>query len=149
MTPSEAPWSGGDPDDLTAWTLIRAYHSIARVFYGAVAAHGLTPQQFGVLVQLAHQPGVSQAALARAALVTPQALGVMLRQMVSAGWIDRQPPTGRGRPAVLAISAAGRALLDRATPDLLAAVGPPALGLDADRDDQLNALLHRVLLRGS
>lgn len=149
MPRSETPWSGGDPDRLTAWTLVRSYHSIARVFYGAVAAHGLTPQQFGVLVQLAHQPGVSQAALARAALATPQALGVMLRHMVSAGWIDRQAPAGRGRPAVLAVSPEGRAVLDRATPDLLAAVGPPALGLDTAQDEQLNTLLHRVLHRGS
>lgn len=138
-------WSGGDPDELTAWTLVRVYHSIGRVFYGALGVHGLTPQQFGVLVHLAHRPGSSQAALARAVLITPQALGVMMRQLVSAGWVDRRPPDGRGHPAVLTISEAGQQILNRVTPGVLSAVGPPSLGLNWEEDRQLNLLLHQVL----
>ncbi len=70
---TDGGWSGGDPDAVTGWTLVRAHHAVARRFHEALAAVGLTPTQFGVLVQLVDQPGVSQAELARRVLVAPRA----------------------------------------------------------------------------
>lgn len=138
-------WSGGDPADLTAWTLVRSYHAVARIFYGALAEHGMTPPQFGVLVHLSHEPGVSQAALARAVLVTPQAMGEMLQNLAALGWVERLDAPGPGRPRPVSIATAGRAALDRVTPAVLEAVRPPALGLGPAADTELNRLLHAVL----
>lgn len=145
MTRTSTDWSGGDPADLTAWTLVRAYHLVARAFYGALTRYGLTPQQFGVLVQLAHRPETSQAALARDVLATPQALGVMVRHLAAIGLVDRRAPSGRGHPAELSISEGGLSMLDRVTPDVLSAVGHSNLGLDAEQDRQLNVLLNAVI----
>jgi DNA-binding MarR family transcriptional regulator len=138
-------WSGGDPNDVTAWTLVRAFHLVARVFGGTLAPHGLTPQQFGVLIELVQRPGQSQAALARAVLATPQSVGELLRVMEDRGLVERTPPAGPGHPAKVRASATGRRLLDHVTPLVLDAVSPSALGLDEDDSQRLNADLHAII----
>lgn len=145
MAASSPGWSGGDPADVTAWTLVRAFHHVGRRFYGTLAPHGLTPQQFGVLIELVSRPGQSQAALARAVLATPQSVGELLRGMEERGLVVRVPPAGRGRPAQVHASTDGVRLLDLVTPLVLEAVRPEALGLDDDSAGALNGLLHQVV----
>ena len=145
MRATGSGWSGGDSNDLTAWTLVRVFHLVARTFGQCLAPYGLTPQQFGVLVQLTENPGQSQGGLARAVLATPQSVGELLRGMERAGLIDRTPPSRPGRAAAVHISAKGRELLDEVTPVVLEAVGAPALGLTDAAYRGLNRDLHRVL----
>lgn len=141
-------WSGGDPDDLAAWTLVRAYHHVGRRFYAALAPFGLTPQQFGVLIELTRRPGLSQAALARAVLATPQSIGELVHAMVEQELLHREAPDGRGHPARLSVGVEGARRLEAATPHVLEAVSPAALGLTDDEEGTLNALLHRVIASG-
>src|SRR3712207_2914915 len=108
-------WSGGDPQTMTGWTLIQANHAVVRRVSEALAPVGLTPAQFGVLVQLTVRPGASQAELARRVLVTPQALGELLVSLERLGHVRRT----QGRPGTatsVAITPRGSAALDRATP---------------------------------
>ncbi|SDQ42187.1 MarR family winged helix-turn-helix transcriptional regulator [Quadrisphaera sp. DSM 44207] len=138
-------WSGGDPDDLTAWTVIRAQHAVTRIFSSVLREHELTPQQFGVLIELVRHPGLSQAALARRVLATAQSVGDLVRGMAERGLLARASPPGPGRAIRLRITDDGRRALDRATPAVLHAVRPQALGLSQGEDAQLNALLHTVI----
>src|SRR4051794_17471278 len=68
-------WEGGSPDDYVGWTLIQASHALGRHFEAALTSLGLTPMQFGVLVQLSLRPNLGSAELARLVLVTPQSMG--------------------------------------------------------------------------
>ena len=138
-------WSGGDPDTFTALTLVRTALSMRRVFIATLAPHGLTPQQFNVLLHLVQEPGCSQAVVARELMATPQSVGELLRGMEQQGMIERTPPAGRGLPSAVFATPAGRALLDGVTPYVLAAFSPDALGLDQASYERLNVDLHSIL----
>lgn len=145
MTTTSPGWSGGDPDDFTALTLVRASQVLARIFSATLVPFGLAPHHFSVLLHLVERPGLSQADLARVVLATPQSVGELVRVMEDKGLIERTPPAGRGHPSAVYASASGRALLDEVTPAVLAAFAPEAMGLDAERFDRLNDDLHTVL----
>src|SRR3712207_9145699 len=74
-------WDGGSPDDYVGWTLIQASHAFNRHVETLLAEVGLTPMQFGVLVQLSLRPNLGSAELARAVLVTPQSMGELLQSL--------------------------------------------------------------------
>lgn len=134
-----------DPRDLPAWTLVQAYHRIARRFTDAFGKAGLTAHQFGILVQLSVQPGASQAALARAVLVTPQSMGPLLQQIIDLGLVLRVAPAVRGAAATVELTHHGRQVLRATFPAVGAVNEPAALGLTRPEAVELNRLLHRVL----
>lgn len=136
---------GRQPYDLPAWTLVQTYHRVARRFTEAFAEAGLTAHQFGVLVQLSIQPGASQAALARAVLVTPQSMGPLLQQMIEVGLARRAAPAVRGTAATVELTDHGRRVLRDTFPSVGAINEPAALGLTRPEAVELNRLLHRVL----
>lgn len=135
--------SAFDPEGVTGWTLVRAYQLVARRFQETFADVGLTPTHFGVLVQLARNPGISQAALARSVFITPQGLGGVLTTMQERGLVSRGDASP-GRPTPVALTEAGRAALHRAMPAVVALNRPHALGLTPAENQTLNTLLHKV-----
>lgn len=145
MTNPSQGWSGGDPDAFMALTLIRVAQAMGRVFTATLDPHELAPHHFSVLLHLVQQPGLSQAALARQVLATPQSVGELLRSMEERGMIERTPPAGPGLPIAVYASSKGRALLDEVTPHVLAAFSPDALGLDNPATVHMNDLLHSIL----
>jgi len=145
MDDASQGWIGGDPDAFTALTLVRVSQAMSRVFAATLAPHDLAPHHFSVLLHLVERPGLSQAALAREVLATPQSVGELLRTMEERGMIERTPPAGPGHPIAVYASAAGRALLDQVTPDVLAAFSPEAMGLAPATSERLNVDLHAVL----
>lgn len=145
MNTARPGWSGGDPDALTALTLVRVSLMLSRAFTATLAPHDLPPHQFSVLLHLVERPGLSQADLARVVLTTPQSIGELLRVMEDRGLVERTPPPRPGLPFAVYASPAGRALLDHVTPDVLAAFSPEALGLDQTAYDRLNLDLHLIL----
>lgn len=58
---------------------------------------GVTPPQFVVLTMLRAYPGLSGADLARVALLTPQTVGVIIRNLERAGAIRKAPHPVHGR----------------------------------------------------
>jgi DNA-binding MarR family transcriptional regulator len=137
-------WSGGDPGKVTGWTLVRTHHAVARRFTETLARAGLTPTQFGVLVEVIGGTTPSQAELARRVLVTPQSVGELLTSLERLGYITRLRGP-KGKASLVQVTDAGRAALDRATPLIQAMNSPRALGLTPQEDTTLNALLHKVL----
>jgi DNA-binding MarR family transcriptional regulator len=67
----------------------RAEQAMIRTKSAALKFVGLTPAQYVALVELDQQPGVTAASLARACLVTPQAMMILLKTMEQQGLIDR------------------------------------------------------------
>lgn len=132
------------PPNLPAWTLVQAAHLAGRRFHEVFATQGLTAHQFGVLVALSRQPGISQGALARQILVTPQSIGDILTQMETADLIDRTTPSRRGTAISVQITPRGQSKLDQTYPLVGALNTPAALGLNEAEANTLNELLHRV-----
>ena len=124
---------------------MRAYHAVSRVFYETLIPFGITPQQFGVLIEVVNQPSQSQGSLARKVLATPQSVGELLRTMEEAGLVVRSSDAGRGRPFAVVATRRGQLLLDQVTPHVLAAVSPTALGIDEERGTRLNGDLRAIV----
>lgn len=62
-----------------------------------LAGTGVSPSQNAVLLSIADNPRISNAALARAAFVTPQSMQGMLVTLERDGYIVRTPHPGHGR----------------------------------------------------
>src|SRR5262249_25583601 len=67
----------------------RAEQAMIRTKSVALKSVGLTPAQYVALVELEQQPGITAASLARACLVTPQAMMILLKSMDQQGLIRR------------------------------------------------------------
>jgi DNA-binding MarR family transcriptional regulator len=67
----------------------RAEQAMIRAKSAALKAVGLTPSQYVALFELDRQPGITAATLARACLVTPQAMMILLKTMEQQGLITR------------------------------------------------------------
>ncbi len=67
----------------------RAEQAMIRAKSAALKFVGLTPAQYVALVELDQQPGITAATLARACLVTPQAMMILLKTMEQQGLILR------------------------------------------------------------
>lgn len=77
----------------------------------ALADIDVTPPQFAVLAMLGAYPGLSNAELARLALLTPQTLSVIVANLLRAGAVVREPHAIHGRIQNLELSRAGKNLL--------------------------------------
>nr|AHE14760.1 putative transcriptional regulatory protein [uncultured bacterium] len=143
-SPAPVVWEGGSPDDYVGWTLIQASHALGRHFEALLGTLGLTPMQFGVLVQLSLQPDLASAELARIVLVTPQSMGELLSSLERAGLVERDRNAGPGRRITARVTDAGRAALREATPIVQALNVPDSLGISTEERALLNRLLHKV-----
>jgi DNA-binding MarR family transcriptional regulator len=67
----------------------RAEQAMVRAKSAALKSVGLSPSQYVALFELDEQPGITAATLARACLVTPQAMMILLKTMEQQGLITR------------------------------------------------------------
>jgi DNA-binding MarR family transcriptional regulator len=79
----------------------------------ALADLGATPPQFLVLTMLKAYPGLSGADLARVALLTPQTVGVIIRNLERDGAIKMTPHPLHGRVLQWTLTRHGLALLEK------------------------------------
>ena len=135
-------WTGPDPADITAWTLVQAGHVAGRRFTAALAEVGLTPTQFGALLVLDLEPGLSGGEIARRIAVTPQSVSELVGALAELGLITRDPSPGRGHRITAQLTPAGQETL-RAAGTAVDTVN--ALGLSEQESHRLNQLLHTVL----
>jgi DNA-binding MarR family transcriptional regulator len=77
----------------------------------ALADLDVTPAQFVILTLLKAYPGISNADLARLAMLTPQTVSVIVVNIEKRGLVGRLPHAVHGRILHLVISEAGQALL--------------------------------------
>ncbi len=104
---------------------------------------GLTLAQYVALAELDHQPGITGASLARASLVTPQAMMVVLKSLEDQGLITRIPHERHANVLELHLTGAGREAL-AAGHKAVAPVERRVFDAFSTRElDQLAALLAR------
>ncbi len=71
---------------------------------------GVTPPQFAVLTMLKAYPGLSGAEIARVAMLTPQTVGVIIRNLERGGAIRKNPHPVHGRVLQWTLTRRGAAL---------------------------------------
>lgn len=74
----------------------------------------LTPSQYATLSMLASHPDASSSELARRVLITPQSMSEMITALDRKALIKRRESEGNRRMLGISLSAAGRALLEKA-----------------------------------
>jgi len=92
----------------------RAEQAMVRAKSVALKFVGLTPAQYVALVELDHQPGITAATLARACLVTPQAMMILLKTMEQQGLISRSSHPRHPNVLELHMTDVGREALEGA-----------------------------------
>jgi DNA-binding MarR family transcriptional regulator len=94
--------------------LLRQAQAAARLaMERALADLGVTPPQFVVLTMLRAYPGLSGADLARVALLTPQTVGVIIRNLERDGAIRKAPHPIHGRVLQWRLTRRGETRLDK------------------------------------
>lgn len=132
------------PQDFVEYRLVRVADQLERRFTAALAPTELTPRQFSVLAVLAGAPEITSAGLARAVLTTPQSMHTLLDQLQARGLVDRGQVRGRGRPALVRLTADGRAALSASGARVVELEGETRARLGEADYAQLVRLLDRV-----
>jgi DNA-binding MarR family transcriptional regulator len=92
---------------------------------------GVTPPQFAVLTMLRAYPGLSGADLARVALLSPQTVGVIIRNLERSGAIRKSPHPVHGRVLQWTLTRRGTTLLGKCRRHVRALERRLAAGLTA------------------
>jgi len=105
--------------------------------------HGMTRAQWGVLVRLERQEGMTQAEMAESLEIQPISLVRLVDRLCGAGLVERRPHPHDRRANLLFLTERGRRTLTRLAPlgrsisaDVLASL----------TEDEIAALLERLLL---
>ncbi|SDS28227.1 MarR family winged helix-turn-helix transcriptional regulator [Bradyrhizobium canariense] len=96
-----------------AYLLRQAQAATRLTLERALADFGITPPQFAVLTMLNAYPGLSGADVARVALLTPQTVGVIIRNLERDGAIRKTPHPVHGRVLQWTLTPRGAALLGK------------------------------------
>jgi DNA-binding MarR family transcriptional regulator len=92
----------------------RAEQAMVRTKSAALKSVGLTPSQYVALFELDQQSGITAATLARACLVTPQAMMILLKTMEQQGLITRSAHPRHSNVLELHMTEVGREALHTA-----------------------------------
>jgi DNA-binding MarR family transcriptional regulator len=134
---------GGEP---TLLYLVGRIDRVVRRAIGAVLkAQGLSVNQYTTLSVLNRRSGLSNAQLARRALVSPQSMNEVLLTLEDRGLVRRRAHPDHGRILQARLTAKGKALLTRCDADVHAVEARMLSGLgDDDRRALRSALLSGI-----
>ncbi len=145
--------SGGDRDaeislgllpSLLGYALRRAQVAVFQNFTEVVGASELTPGQFGVLVVIDANPGLSQTQLGNALGIDRSTVVAVIDRLEGRGLVARQPAPNDRRSHALHLSDSGKISLRRLTERVRAHERQIARHLSADEQARLIELLRRV-----
>lgn len=125
-------------------TLKWAEQALLRAKSAALKPAGLTLAQYVALSELERQPGITAAALARASLVTPQAMMVVLKGLDEQGLISRSPHATHTHVLETHLTPAGREALAAARKDVAPIERHVLDAFSAAELETLQALLTRL-----
>lgn len=109
-----------DLTENTLWWLKQAFYFSLTEVNESVKEHGVTTAQIGVLRQLANQPGLSGAELARRLLITPQGVQLALTALEKRGLVERKQDPQHGRILQVFLTDEGRAVASAVVADAVA-----------------------------
>lgn len=110
----------------------------------ALSELGATPPQFLVLTMLKAYPGLSGADLARVALLTPQTVGVIIRNLERDGAIKMTPHPVHGRVLQWTLTRRGLTLLEKCRGHALALERRLGAGLSPAAQTTVRRWLARI-----
>ncbi|QWG11199.1 MarR family transcriptional regulator [Bradyrhizobium sediminis] len=110
----------------------------------ALADLGVTPPQFVVLTMLRAYPGLSGADLARVALLTPQTVGVIIRNLERSGAIRKTPHPVHGRVLMWTLTRRGGTLLEKCRRHVQAVERRLTAGLSAKAQATVRRWLSKI-----
>jgi len=110
----------------------------------SLADLGVTPPQFGVLTMLNAYPGLSGADVARLTFLTPQTVGVIIRNLERDGAIRMTPHPVHGRIQQWTLTSRGTDLLRDCRQRVLALEQRLAAGLDRKAETTIRQWLTRI-----
>ena len=138
------------PDRRTAsalrlWVVLsRAYGSVAELTSRQVAAHGLTPAEFGVLEALYHKGPLLVGELQRKILVSSGGTTYLVDRLAERGLVERRDcPTDR-RARYAALTTRGEQLIARIFPEHARVIAEAMAGLNEEKKRQAAALLREL-----
>ncbi|MEB3019479.1 MarR family winged helix-turn-helix transcriptional regulator [[Mycobacterium] crassicus] len=135
--------------DNILWLLKQAFYFSLTTVNEAISEHGVSTAQIGLLRQLANEPGLSGAELARRLLITPQGVQLALTALERRGLVERKPNPQHGRMLQAYLTDEGRAVTSAVLSDALAAHARVFGVLTDDEQQALRALLTRVIEQGT
>jgi DNA-binding MarR family transcriptional regulator len=125
--------------------LLRQAQAAARLtLERALSDLGVTPPQFVVLTMLRAYPGLSGADLARVALLTPQTVGVIIRNLERDGAIRKTPHPMHGRLLQWTLTRRGGTLLDKCRHHVTALERRLSAGLSRSAETTVRRWLSRI-----
>jgi DNA-binding MarR family transcriptional regulator len=133
----------------TLWLLKQAFYFSLTTVNDAVKAHGVSMAQIGVLRQLANQPGLSAAELARRLLISPQGVQLALTALEKRKLIRRQKDPQHGRILRVFLTDEGASVAAAVVGEAIAAHDKVFGVLNAKEQQQLRTLLGRVVEQGT
>jgi DNA-binding MarR family transcriptional regulator len=127
-----------------AYLLRQAQAATRLTMERSLADLGVTTPQFVVLTMLKAYPGLSGADLARVALLTPQTVGIIIRNLERDGAIRKTPHPVHGRVLQWTLTRRGIALLDKCRRHAKAIERRLADGLSAKAQATVRRWLARI-----
>lgn len=125
--------------------LIRTGSLVGSRIAAVLRPHGLTEASFNVLMILeGSERALCPHEIGERRLVTRGTVTGVLDSLERNDLIRRMPHPGDRRSLLIELTAAGRALLERALPDVRAAEVAVMCGLDPDEREALQALLRKA-----
>ena len=130
--------------ELVGYGLRRAQAAVFSHFLGSVGKLGVSPGQFGVLVLIKENRGLSQSALAKALGIERSTMVAVIDRLESQGLVERVTSKTDRRSYALALTPEGAELLARVTPLVRQHERQIAARLSAREKVMLMEMLERV-----
>ncbi|MCZ6740922.1 MAG: MarR family transcriptional regulator [Alphaproteobacteria bacterium] len=130
--------------ELVGYGLRRAQAAVFSHFLGSVGKLGVSPGQFGVLVLIKENRGLSQSALAKALGIERSTMVAVIDRLESQGLVQRVTSETDRRSYALALTPEGAELLARVTPLVRQHERQIAARLSAREKVMLMEMLERV-----
>jgi DNA-binding MarR family transcriptional regulator len=135
--------------DNVLWLLKQAFYYSLTTVNESMSAHGVSTAQLGVLRQLANEPGLSGAELARRLLISPQGVQLALTSLERRGLVERKQDPQHGRILQAYLTDEGRNVVATVVNDALAAHERVFGVLTTDEQETLRELLGRIVEKGT
>jgi DNA-binding MarR family transcriptional regulator len=135
--------------DNVLWLLKQAFYFSLTTVNDAVKPHGVSTSHVGVLRQLAGEPGLSNAELARRLLITPQGVQLAVNELERRGLVERKQDPQHGRIRQAFLTETGRVTATAVINDAICAHDKVFGVLNHDEQVQLRTLLGRVVEQGT
>jgi DNA-binding MarR family transcriptional regulator len=139
---------GAELTDNLLWLLKQSFYFSLNSVNDAIAPHGVTTAQLGLLRRLTDEPGLSGAELARRLLISPQGVQLALTALERRGLVERRQDPQHGRILQAYLTDEGRAAVTAVFNDAVAAHQKVFGVLSVEEQTSLCTLLSRVVDQG-